>query len=126
MKLNFCPNCGERITISFTCPNCGKINDKYLSKCVHCGKEVDIKSICPKCNIEIFEEYLPGSTKSPGKLLDMCRALHAEENALLNLPKNILSSGVNLVLYTTTQPCNLCSNKIGNRSVTLLDEAIFF
>jgi len=42
----------------------------------------------------------------------MCRALHAEENALLNLTKNNLSSDINMVLYTTTQPCNLCANKI--------------
>ena len=47
-----------------------------------------------------------------GKLLDMCRALHAEENALLNLTKISRNNSSDLVLYTTTYPCNLCANKI--------------
>lgn len=49
---------------------------------------------------------------SNGKLLDMCRALHAEENALLHLTKISGQNPNNLVLYTTTYPCNLCANKI--------------
>lgn len=49
------------------------------------------------------------------KILDYCRALHAEENAILNVAR----SGSSLVikgstLYTTTYPCNLCANKIVN------------
>jgi len=47
------------------------------------------------------------------KMLDHCRALHAEENAILNIAKfgsaSILSGAT---LYTTTYPCNLCANKI--------------
>lgn len=42
----------------------------------------------------------------------MCRALHAEENALLNLVKTGYKSKRDLTLYCTTQPCNLCANKI--------------
>ncbi len=67
--------------------------------------------ICPKCNKNLFNEFIPGSPDSPGKLLDMCRALHAEETALLQLNKNGKYHN-NLILYSTTQPCNLCSNKI--------------
>jgi deoxycytidylate deaminase len=112
IKLKHCPNCGKKINIKYKCSCCGKIIDKYLNKCEQCGKEIDIKTLCKKCNTEIFREYLPGSAKAPGKVLDMCRALHAEENALLNLPKINLFSEINMVLYTTTQPCNLCANKI--------------
>ncbi len=47
------------------------------------------------------------------KMLDYCRALHAEENAIVNMAR--LSVSVDLsesTLYTTTYPCNLCANKI--------------
>ena len=40
----------------------------------------------------------------------MCRSLHAEELAILS--KTGRYSNDNLVLYATTQPCNLCANKI--------------
>jgi dCMP deaminase len=42
----------------------------------------------------------------------MCRSLHAEENALMNLLKNSSSVYNDTTLYTTTFPCNLCANKI--------------
>jgi len=47
------------------------------------------------------------------KILDHCRALHAEENAILNVAR-FGSSAVlrDATLYTTTYPCNLCANKI--------------
>lgn len=47
------------------------------------------------------------------KLLEKCRALHAEENAILNVARfgsaTVLQDAT---LYTTTYPCNLCANKI--------------
>lgn len=46
------------------------------------------------------------------KILDYCRALHAEENAILNLAKSGLPTIKEATLYTTTYPCNLCANKI--------------
>lgn len=49
------------------------------------------------------------------KNLDYCRALHAEENAIVNLARH--ASSVDLercVLYTTTYPCRMCANKIAN------------
>jgi len=57
---------------------------------------------------ETYDEFI-----STFKILDYCRALHAEENAIINVAK-AGSSGLlhNATLYTTTYPCNLCANKI--------------
>jgi deoxycytidylate deaminase len=47
------------------------------------------------------------------KNLERCQALHAEENAILNVAR--FGSSVALreaTLYTTTYPCNMCANKI--------------
>jgi deoxycytidylate deaminase len=61
------------------------------------------------------------------KVLDLCRALHAEERAIVNLvgrtagmlvePNNNekserLDKEEKYILYATTYPCNLCANKI--------------
>lgn len=47
------------------------------------------------------------------KVLEICRSLHAEENAILNLVSNSnLQDYSDCKLYTTTYPCNLCANKI--------------
>jgi deoxycytidylate deaminase len=56
-----------------------------------------------------FEKFF----KSQFRILDMCRALHAEENAILNLARNAPSVSLSeCTLYTTTYPCRLCANKI--------------
>jgi deoxycytidylate deaminase len=47
------------------------------------------------------------------RMLDVCRALHAEENAIVNLARN--GTGVSLAdctMYVTTHPCRMCANKI--------------
>lgn len=47
------------------------------------------------------------------KILDYCRALHAEENAIVNIARIGVSFPMErATLYTTTYPCNLCANKI--------------
>lgn len=47
------------------------------------------------------------------KMLDYCRALHAEENAIVNMARLSVSTDFGkATLYTTTYPCNLCANKI--------------
>ena len=52
------------------------------------------------------------------KMLDYCRALHAEENAIINLVRNGSSASLkDCVLYTTTYPCRLCANKIVNSGI---------
>lgn len=49
------------------------------------------------------------------KILDYCRALHAEENAIVNLARNGRSVPLEeCVLYTTTYPCRMCANKIAS------------
>lgn len=47
------------------------------------------------------------------KILDYCRALHAEENAIINVARFGSDGAIKgATLYTTTYPCNLCANKI--------------
>ncbi len=53
--------------------------------------------------------------------LDYCRALHAEETAIINMAR--LGGAKNLddaALYTTTYPCNLCANKIAQVGIRRL------
>jgi len=114
-KYKFCPECGQPIKKEFTCNNCKASLDEFFNKCPHCNQEPKIKYKCD-CGIEIFKEHIPGAKNSPGKLLDMCRALHAEEVAILKLIQNGIASD-GLVLYTTTQPCNMCANKIVNSGI---------
>ena len=56
------------------------------------------------------DEYAKFENKS--KTLQYCRALHAEENAILQTAK-IGGIGLkNATIYTTTFPCELCAKKI--------------
>ncbi|MFH0784310.1 MAG: deaminase [Pseudomonadota bacterium] len=117
-KMIFCPTCGEKINVSSTCPNCKKVyNDRYVKFCQSCQSEIKDRYLCPKCATNVFEEHLPGSKNTPGKLLDLCKALHGEEMAILQLSKRTGNTGSNLILYVTTQPCNLCANKIATAGI---------
>ena len=111
-RLEHCPICGTKIQIDVKCPFCGTTYNEFVKSCNNCHKEIDFIFNCSNCGKNIFDIYIPGSEESPGKLLDMCRALHAEEISLLKLAKNYGKIDDNLVLYVTTQPCNLCANKI--------------
>ncbi len=52
-------------------------------------------------------------TQENFRMLDHCRALHAEENAIVNLARNGRSIPLNqCTLYSTTYPCRQCANKI--------------
>ncbi len=109
VAIKHCPNCGKKISLPSTkCNKCNKTTRKYIKVCPKCKSEVKVKHNCPKCNTDIFKEYLLGTSR----LLDMCRSLHAEENALISLTKVGSLNSDNVVLYTTTYPCNLCANKI--------------
>lgn len=113
-KYKNCPNCGEKINVLVVkckTKNCSFKTTDFLKVCPECKNELEVKYSCPKCQTKVYREYLLGGGKL-GKLLDMCRALHAEENALLNLTKISRNNSSDLVLYTTTYPCNLCANKI--------------
>jgi deoxycytidylate deaminase len=52
------------------------------------------------------------------KMLDHCRALHAEENAIVALARSGGSRATGgWKLYTTTYPCKMCANKIRNLGI---------
>lgn len=83
-------------------------------KCYRKFLRDDIKS---KLNEELKNEDLTNKVsdliKNNSKMLDYCRALHAEENAIVNMARLSVSTDFSkATLYTTTYPCNLCANKI--------------
>jgi deoxycytidylate deaminase len=98
----FCPNCGRKI------PKTVQSNLKRFE---------DYKC---RCKTEILNAYLAGTAESSGKLLDICRALHGEENAIIGMAGVSKSHKGKLVLYTTTFPCNLCANKIVAAGIELV------
>jgi len=109
-----CPRCGKALPKEITCPHCGRQNENRVLQCPQCGGDLLANYECQnqECKYKIFSVCLPGEEAAPGKLLDMCRALHAEENAILGLSSLAKYGKGELVLYTTTFPCNLCANKI--------------
>lgn len=116
-QLTHCPKCGTPIKLKVKCEHCGAETSKFQRVCKGCGGEIETKYTCPKCELKVFARFVPGAKESPGKLLDMCKALHAEEVALLKLAGRGLQKG-RLALYATTQPCNLCSNKIVSTGIS--------
>lgn len=82
------------------------IKSKFLKQilyCKNCGKLLkELK--CKKCKTN--------NAKLPGKLLDLCRSVHAEEAAILQTAKLGGISLDNTVLYASTFPCMLCCKKI--------------
>jgi deoxycytidylate deaminase/dephospho-CoA kinase len=61
------------------------------------------------------EEDLRRAFRAKFRILDYCRALHAEETAILNLVRNAVNVPLSTcALYTTTYPCRLCANKIAS------------
>jgi deoxycytidylate deaminase/dephospho-CoA kinase len=74
---------------------------------------------------ESKEDQLKTLFRKQFKILDYCRALHAEENAIVNLARNGRSVPFDqCVLYCTTYPCRMCSNRIvqlGIKSVVYLE-----
>ncbi len=96
--INFCINCGAPLQGQ------KKLfllnNEEYWLKCEKCDTILD--------NLLL-----------PGKELEFCRALHAEENAILSNP--YLSEALNdhreMIMFTTTFPCMLCAKKIANAGI---------
>lgn len=59
--------------------------------------------------------------KKTFKILDYCRALHAEENAIVSVARTGAAKMLDqATLYTTTYPCNLCANKIAEVGISQL------
>jgi deoxycytidylate deaminase len=108
----------------------------------YCYKDEKIKAVlkeqyevCPKCGtrVEFPEEFdLPftcrncgarlGSDFIPGRMLDLCIAVHAEEAALLQASKFGGTEVDGSTLYTTTFPCPLCAKMIVHAGI----EKVFF
>ncbi len=109
-KIKACPSCGNKIEIE--CKSCKKKIDGFQASCPDCEAVIKFDYECPNCGEKVFEVFTPGGKNSIGKLLDVCRALHAEENAIVSLAKmgGLTSNGK--TLYSTTYPCTLCANKI--------------
>ncbi len=84
-----------------------------IKHCPNCGQKLRKEGICSKKDCEYSK------TKSDvrenfllGKALDLCRSLHAEENAMLQISHLGGFSLKETTLYTTTFPCLLCAKKI--------------
>jgi deoxycytidylate deaminase len=117
-SIRHCPRCGEPVDLHVNCVHCGRETDTYLKRCPGCGEDPGIVYRCSKCQCDIYGEYLPGSPIRSGRLLDVCRALHAEEAALLSLSKRGTATPSDAVLYTTTFPCTMCANKIAAMGIS--------
>ncbi|MHB9025644.1 MAG: deaminase [Armatimonadota bacterium] len=64
------------------------------------------------------EDEVRALVKQRFRILDKCRALHAEENAIVNLARQSRASTIgDCTLYTTTYPCRLCANKISQLGI---------
>lgn len=90
---------------------------RTMKYCPGCGAEMELSSVetvgfrCPKCNKRLPRDF------TPGKLLDLCRAVHAKEAAILQAVKLGSSSLNEAELYTTTFPCLLCCKSIINAGI---------
>jgi deoxycytidylate deaminase len=107
-KIKCCPECGK--AIKYICKECEKEVEGFATQCPFCNEKIDY--ICQNCRTRVFDVFTPGGKGSVGKLLDVCRSLHAEEHAILNIAKLGGTAVRDTVLYTTTFPCTLCANKI--------------
>jgi len=62
--------------------------------------------------------------KNSFKILDYCKALHAEENAIINVARTGSSEALKKsIIYSTTYPCKLCANKIAQVGIR---EVVYF
>jgi len=82
-----------------------------------CYRKYLRKDIDDKIKSELSDEKMATKVssivKNNSKMLDYCRALHAEENAIVNMARLSVSADYSkATLFTTTYPCNLCANKI--------------
>jgi dCMP deaminase len=92
-----------------------------FGECYRIMKRNDMKGLvlsqlreeCFKDSFISERENIASEITSHIKVLELCRSLHAEENAILGLVgRSFISDLSESTLYTTTYPCNLCANKI--------------
>jgi len=96
-QYNVCPNCGTGVEFS---------------------EEFDLPVICPNddCRARLGSDFIPG------RMLDLCIAVHAEEAALLQASRFGGTEVDGSILYTTTFPCPLCAKMIVHAGI----EKVFF
>ncbi len=64
------------------------------------------------------EEELKKVFRGAFKMMDKCRALHAEDIAIVNLARSGTSVSLpSCVLYTTTYPCRQCASRISDAGI---------
>ena len=82
------------------------------------------KKLQEKIGDETLTDQVSAVIKENSKMLDHCRALHAEETAIVNMARLSVSADLARArLYTTTYPCNLCANKIAQVGIK---EVVYF
>lgn len=95
----------EKLANMKYCPNCGNLIES-------CASSQSLPWRCVKCSAKLPHDLVPG------KMLDLCRALHAEEDAILQARKIGGTSLKDCTLYTTTFPCPLCAKMIADVGIT--------
>ena len=100
------------------------------------GTERPCKAEFEKCHRQLLRERFAADLKDAGlvvqgkekelmdrirrkfRMLDYCRALHAEEKAIVGLARNGGSLQLKeCTLYCTTYPCKMCANKIADLGI---------
>jgi deoxycytidylate deaminase len=92
----------ERLAERASCPACGHKIRPTVGPPWRCGCHDD-KSIDCQCRVNLENYFFPG------RAMNWCTALHAEERAIINARGRDLAD---TVLYTTAFPCFLCAEKI--------------
>ncbi len=111
MKENIRDACKDDVR---NCPYCG--NDLNFKADLFAKKPITISDsafVCNSCKKDLLDILR-------SKHLDYCRALHAEENAILSNPYSPSMSGVgsNMILFSTTFPCMLCAKMIASSGIS--------
>jgi len=99
---------GKQIELKI--PICQPICFRDLNKqCYRCKTPITfIFPECKKCKTPLNKDQKEVLSKH----LDLCRAIHAEERAILQTAKFGGQSLENTAIYITTFPCQLCAKKI--------------
>ncbi len=103
-----------------------KCHKENVRKCPNCGIPIEIildKCINPSC---VEKKVIFGREKKESLIrkLDLCRALHAEERAIINALKKDLDKIKGAVLFSTTFPCLICARviiEVGIKKVIYID-----
>ena len=90
------------------------LTSSLIVQCKKCGTQLGSDLRCTSCGIG----YAKALRKT--KHLDCCRALHAEESALLQVSRHGGMGVEGGTIYTTTFPCALCAKKIVAVGITMV------